>query len=284
MDYEQLHNLSIELGKKLIKENPELREWVESKLPELRESEDKRTQKAIIETINCLARGDTQFISEETRQRYITYLKKQEHKEQKTWSEEDEMIRKELIRLLSKMTDADDIIENYTPIPLRDFIAYLEKQGQKPTSTEDMPYVADEHFYEREPADTFKYKLAEYMTKNCRKEEGPEGYSYAISAETILKMAEEELLKRGVVQKPTDLPAGFYVTLPNGEKYYAKEMRCNNMKVRVVIPQPPAWSEENERILKGIIGKIDHDQTYGVSKNDMLSFLNHIRSSLKLNK
>ena len=37
----------------------------------------------------------------------------------------------------------------------------------------------------------------------------------------------------------------------------------------------PSWkpSEEDERILKGIIGKIDHDQTYGVSKDEMLNFL-----------
>ena len=42
------------------------------------------------------------------------------------------------------------------------------------------------------------------MTKNCRKEEGPDGYTYHISSETILKMAEEELLKRGVVQKPAN--------------------------------------------------------------------------------
>lgn len=39
----------------------------------------------------------------------------------------------------------------------------------------------------------------------------------------------------------------------------------------------PAWSEEDERILKGIIGKIDHDQTYGVSKAEMLSFLKSLR-------
>ena len=190
---------------------------------------------------------------------------------------EDERIRRTIINILKQFKHGDQL-------DFANEIDWLEKQGQKPTSTEGMPYVADEHFYEREPADTFKYKLAEYMTKNCRKEEGPDGYSYHISAETILKMAEEELLKRGVVQKPNDLPAGFYVTLPNGEKYYAKEMRCNNMKVRVVIPQPPAWSEEDERILKGIIGKIDHDQTYGVSKKDMLSFLNRIRPSLKPNK
>lgn len=79
----------------------------------------------------------------------------------------------------------------------------LEKE-QKPISTEDMPYITDEHFYEREPADSFKYKLAEYMTKCCTKKEGPYGYTYAISAEAILKMAEEELLKRGVVQKPAE--------------------------------------------------------------------------------
>ena len=81
---------------------------------------------------------------------------------------------------------------------------FFEQKEQKPTSTEDMPYITDEHFYEREPADSFKYKLAEYMTKGCTLKEGPDGYTYAISAETILKMAEEELLKRGVVQKPAE--------------------------------------------------------------------------------
>lgn len=77
--------------------------------------------------------------------------------------------------------------------------AYAE---EKPDST--MPYITDEHFYEREPADSFKYKLAEYMTKCCTKREGIYGYTYGISAEPILKMAEEELLKRGVVQNPAE--------------------------------------------------------------------------------
>ena len=45
--------------------------------------------------------------------------------------------------------------------------------------------------------------------------------------------------------------------------------------------QKPAWSEEDERTLKGIIGKIEHDQTYGVSKAEMLSFLKSIRPSWK---
>lgn len=84
------------------------------------------------------------------------------------------------------------------------FLDTLESEKPKPISTEDMPYITDEHFYEREPADSFKYKLAEYMTKCCTKKEGPYGYTYGISAESILKMAEEELLKRGVVQKPAE--------------------------------------------------------------------------------
>ena len=75
---------------------------------------------------------------------------------------------------------------------------------QKPASTEDMPYITDEHFFEREPVDSFRYKLAKYMTQNCRKEESPDGYTYHISAETILQMAKEELIKRGVVQKPVE--------------------------------------------------------------------------------
>lgn len=44
--------------------------------------------------------------------------------------------------------------------------------------------------------------------------------------------------------------------------------------IKSLSPQPKQeWSEEDERILKGIIGKIDHDQTYGVSKDEMLNFL-----------
>lgn len=85
----------------------------------------------------------------------------------------------------------------------REGLDELQKE-QKPNSTEDMPYIADERFYEREPADSFKYKLAEYMTKCCTKKEGPYGYTYGISAESILELAKEELIKRGAVQKPAE--------------------------------------------------------------------------------
>ena len=40
---------------------------------------------------------------------------------------------------------------------------------------------------------------------------------------------------------------------------------------------PAEWSEEDERILKGIIGLIDHDQHYGVANNEMLTWLKSLR-------
>lgn len=46
-------------------------------------------------------------------------------------------------------------------------------------------------------------------------------------------------------QKPSNFPAGFYVTMPDGKKYYTKEMRCNGMNVKVVEPKPAEWSEED---------------------------------------
>jgi len=51
MNDEQLHQNSLEIGRKLIEKAPELRGWVESKLPELKESEDNRIIKSIIEFV-----------------------------------------------------------------------------------------------------------------------------------------------------------------------------------------------------------------------------------------
>lgn len=130
---------------------------------------------------------------------------------------------------------------------------------QKPTSTEDMPYITDEHFFEREPADSFKYKLAEYMTRCCTKREGPYGYEYGLSAETILKMAEEELLKRGVVQKPVEYGDEF---ITEAEEY-ASKVNCGEYKVEVTEAyiagalrannKPAEWSEEDEEMYSRIV-------------------------------
>lgn len=48
---------------------------------------------------------------------------------------DDDTIRKELIKLMKKMTDG--IIENYTPVSLREFVSWLEKQKSSKWSEED---------------------------------------------------------------------------------------------------------------------------------------------------
>ena len=45
--------------------------------------------------------------------------------------------------------------------------------------------------------------------------------------------------------------------------------------------KPAEWSEEDERILKGIIGLVDHDQHYGVSNKEMIDWLKSLRPSWK---
>lgn len=68
--------------------------------------------------------------------------------------------------------------------------------------------------------------------------------AYLVESTGIKKDSYLSYLEKQKEPKQTDLPAGFYVTL-DGKKYYTKEMRCNNMKVKVVTPQPPSWSEED---------------------------------------
>ena len=41
--------------------------------------------------------------------------------------------------------------------------------------------------------------------------------------------------------------------------------------------QPAEWSEEDERILKGIIGLVDHNQHYDVSNKEMIAWLKSLR-------
>ena len=149
--------------------------------------------------------------------------------------------------------DYVDGVKDYNPEPTWDLMQtavcygyhYCEQKEHEPTSTEDMPYITDEHFYEREPADSFKYKLAEYMTKCCTKKEGPYGYTYGISAEAILKMAEEELLKRGVVQKPEESMSHLTV---QGKGTYKICPRCKERMVRddskVYTSMPPQYGYE----------------------------------------
>ena len=43
--------------------------------------------------------------------------------------------------------------------------------------------------------------------------------------------------------------------------------------------QKQEWSDEDKRILKGIIGLVDHNQHYNVSNKEMLAWLKSLRPS-----
>lgn len=177
--YEQLKSGLI----RLIEEGKITREDAGMLLHELRESEDERMMRMIGLALTDVP--EERFTSlGATLKDCLAYLERQ-----KDHFRDDTKMVEQKPRDYCSVRDEFDLEGNLV---------------HKPTSTEDMPYITDEHFYERESADSFKYKLAEYMTKCCTKKEGPYGYTYGISAEAILKMAEEELLERGVVQKPAE--------------------------------------------------------------------------------
>lgn len=83
-DYEKKYKEALERAKKLYndakaneyKSDMEDYEFI---FPELAESEDEdeRTRKALIETVKCIYAGDTMFLSEQQRDRYLAYLEKQ---------------------------------------------------------------------------------------------------------------------------------------------------------------------------------------------------------------
>ena len=81
-------------------------------------------------------------------------------------------------------------------------------------------------------------------------------------------------------QKPADLPSGFYVTL-DGEKYYAKEMRCNGMSVKVVEPKPAEWSEEDDQLIGFIFDLLNSlvwRKDWAMDKKECLERLKSLRS------
>ena len=127
----------------------------------------------------------------------------------------DEQLKRALIALLN--SDLIKVAGN--KFTKQDLIDWVEKQ--KPTENSD-----------------FKVRLADYMQKASQKDG-----RYVLSSESILKMAEEELLKRGVVQKPAELPAGFYYVDEDGKKYYSKEFRAGAMRFMV-----PDEQKQTERI------------------------------------
>ena len=86
--YEKMHKDALDIAKTLIKRCPDAREWVESKFPELKESEDETIRKDLINTI-YIAYDCGCSLNKEQRDKYIAWLEKQGVQESPEWDEAD---------------------------------------------------------------------------------------------------------------------------------------------------------------------------------------------------
>ena len=84
----------------------ETMEILEALAPELKESEDERIRKELVEKISNLACGC--FISQEQKQNFIAYLEKQKSAE---WSEEDEKIIGRLRSVVNECASYNDALD-----------------------------------------------------------------------------------------------------------------------------------------------------------------------------
>lgn len=168
---------------------------------------------------------------------------------------EDERIRKYLIEELKAAKSVGEL-KFVIPQPTREeCIAYLEKQKEQKPILEVFGFKV---------GDTVRLKDGDgrkHIIKSFEEVEGLHGPNFYY-------VEFEDNSARSGIYTGEEYPKGYYTQM---EKFKDEQ-------------KPAEWSEEDERILKGIIGKIDHDQTYGVSKVEMLSFLKSIRSHWKPTK
>ena len=193
-----------------------------------------KEQKAKSDTIDCavFSDGSTMPIKDRT--------KEQKPVDEKIVDEVGKSVRKKWAldfinyldanRFEGKMNvsnaECKDIEEAFFSADWEKIYKYCNKYLQKPA----------------EPSDTensdFKVRLADYMQKASQKDG-----RYVLSSESILKMAEEELIKRGVVQQPAE------------------------------------WSEEDEKCLQEMIRHIEHCvKVYGAEQPEWQRWLNLLNS------
>lgn len=229
--------------------------------PQLCESESER----IIKTLQEYVKNRNWPLNGPTQDKMLAWLEKQKYDRMKPIYDARESFESALEKAWNDYHNGyenvdkleDDYVECAHAKGFREgYLFGIEKQKEhKQNATEDMPYIADEHFYEREPADSFKYRLAEYMTKNCKKGEGPYGYSYNISSESILQMAKEELIKRGELKEPKPVELSeedkmildnvSYILIGLNYRQIAKDYK---RAVEKLIYARPSWKPSQEQM------------------------------------
>ena len=287
---------------------------LETLIPELRESGDERIRKWLIEMVEELRKANpTNAEHNGNCSEAISYLEKQKEnstdKEYKSDIEElrevsleiekeweDERIRNELIELVRETVNEPNR-GGITVNKEEKYIAYLEKQKEPVVGKEGMYYYLGGKFiycgYPATEENPYDFAISQ-QEKQKEQKELPlmNGDADMYFDEWRLQQdpppTKGECFEEGIryaqrlqkEQKSADLPAGFYVTL-DGKKYYAKEMRCNGMTVKVVEPKQE-WSEEDERNIRNLESVLYYAKDLpDETRTELGNFLKSLRPSWK---
>ena len=290
-------------GDVLFDKTGEMQKDFDSIFPQLAESEDERMRKAALKGIEYLehelgwnAIGDTDILDVKE------YLEKQKEHQNKSDAREKALGR-DLTFPQDKDNDLDEIaqdyvnnVKEYNPEPTWDLMQTAVIYGYyccEQKEQRELPFVKDVilglpglYLYDGErmhfqgnPVMKEKQKEPHYTKRNTLFDKCVENCDSEVMKEISNKV--DEMLgkeQKSDTRDADDLQLlGFIYDLLNEIEWkdnwaMSKDeclQRLNNYR-----PQKPAeWNEEDERILKGIIGLVDHDQHYGVSNKKMLTWL-----------
>ena len=168
---------------------------------------------------------------------------------------EDERIRRKMLEHFRSKTK-----ETWCNMPVKNIIAYLEKQKENPKSADSISSdcVSDAKCEDR------WHKVTDSLPDNGR-----------------LVLAKDCL---GNVLLARYDGENWEVNVYDNEDHYCHNSIskwCEIPSEKQKEQKSAEWSEEDERILKGIIGLVDHNQHYNVSNKEMLAWLKSLKPSWK---
>ena len=261
------------------------KECLEQIFPELRESEDERIRKALIEIVKWLG-FDSSFFVEVPKDKVRAWLEKQKEIPMPNSTELIEMWHKEKAMLKEKDFRGDEwrlahnaFIDGFA----RGTCVKFEKQKEPADKGEisDGYHTFNELYYYRMLYNAAFFNLLpkHLVHKSRRHHDGEECFGGG----WFIVMAQ---LPTGQISNHYELKDWDLFQVPEQDKadewdgHTPKEAAERIFRYLQLKQKPVVCSQEDERILAGIIGKIDHDQSYGVSKDDMLRLLNSIPSRI----
>ena len=183
---------------------------------------------------------------------------------------EDEKTRREIIDYLHL---AEKGVDDYARPMIDRWIAYLEKLKEPETTSAStmIPSCWEENQKEQKPAEEQDYTGLSDLARAIHR-----GFLCAGVENVPRKVIEETEIDCIAQLKPAvkkirseEYTKGFTDCM---KAYKRAEGNSGNLE-----EIPSNWSEEDERILKGIIGLIDHNQHYGVGNKEMLAWLKSLR-------